>query len=119
MIVYHGSTDTVPEPDVRHSCRCLDFLPGRLVGASTISEQLSGVAMTDGQALERLYRELLEEELILHLAQVKGMSLEEAMRRYYSSKLADNIGRGAYGVQYLDHKVLVDILIETEPEVLA
>ena len=66
--------------------------------------------------LEQVYQENLEENLISYLAETKGISLEMAMKIYYSSKLADKIHRGEYGVQYLDHKVLADILCETEPE---
>ena len=39
------------------------------------------------------------------------------MNVYYNSKLADKIHRGVEGAQYLDHKVLVQILEETEPEI--
>ena len=46
-----------------------------------------------------------------------GIALEEAMKAYYNSKLADKIHRGVEGAKYLDHKVLVQILEETEPEI--
>ena len=72
--------------------------------------------MIDDDVIEKIYRELLEEQLISYLAQVKGMSLEKAMSVYYKSKLADMIEEGRFGIQYLDHKVLVDILLDTEPE---
>ena len=68
--------------------------------------------------LERVYQENLEERIISYFAQVKGISLEQAMKIYYSSKLADKIHRGDYGVQYLDYKVLTEILCETEPELI-
>lgn len=32
---------------------------------------------------------------------------------YYNSALAEKIHRGAYGIQYLDYKVLTGILLET------
>lgn len=35
---------------------------------------------------------------------------------YYQSKLADRIAAGEYGIQYLDCKVLVQILLENERE---
>ena len=35
---------------------------------------------------------------------------------YYHSKLADKIHRGVEGIQYLDFKVLAQILCETEKE---
>ena len=68
--------------------------------------------------LEQIYQETLEERIISCLAEEKAISLEQAMQIYYSSKLADKIHRGKYGVQYLDHKVLVQILCETEGELV-
>lgn len=64
--------------------------------------------------LEKVYQENLEERIISYLSEVKGISLERAMQLYYNSKLADKIHRGEYGVQYLDYKMLVQILLETE-----
>ena len=66
--------------------------------------------------LERVYQESLEERIISCLAETKQLSYEDAMRIYYSSKLANKIHNGDYGVQYLDYKVLVQILLETEPK---
>ena len=68
--------------------------------------------------LEKIYQEKLEERIIAYLADNNGITLEEAMKVYYSSKLADKIHRGVEGVQYLDHKVLVQVLEETEPGIL-
>ena len=70
----------------------------------------------DGETLEKVYQENLEERIIAYLSQTKGISLETAMDIYYHSKLADKIHHGGEGVQYLDHKVLVQILCETEKE---
>ena len=70
------------------------------------------------KVLEKIYQEKLEERIIAYLADNNGITLEEAMKSYYSSKLADKIHRGVEGVQYLDHKVLVQVLEETEPEIL-
>lgn len=67
-------------------------------------------------ALEQTYQENLEERLIAFLAEDNGLSLEKAMDIYYRSRLADKIHRGMEGVQYLDHKVLAQILRDTEPE---
>ena len=68
------------------------------------------------ETLERLYQEHLEEQLIAFLAKQESITLENAMNIYYRSKLADKIHNGVEGVQYLDHKVLAQILRETEPE---
>jgi len=66
--------------------------------------------------LERVYQESLEERIISYLAEIRNISLEEAMEKYYNSKLADKIHKGEYGVQYLDYKVLAQLICETEPE---
>lgn len=65
--------------------------------------------------LEQIYQENLEERIISRLAEEKNISLENAIDVYYNSKLADKIHQGEDGIQYLDYKVLVEILKETEP----
>lgn len=65
--------------------------------------------------LEQVYQENLEERIISCLAKDNGLSLEKAMDVYYNSKLAGKIHRGDEGIQYLDYKVLAQILLETEP----
>ena len=69
----------------------------------------------DDRILEQVYQENLEERLITYLAEVRELTLEKAMDIYYHSKLADKIHQGMEGVQYLDYKVLAQILWETEP----
>lgn len=70
--------------------------------------------MVDGDVLEKVYQERLEERIIAYLAQQKNCSLEEAMDLYYHSELADKINQGQEGIQYLDYKVLAQILMEME-----
>lgn len=70
----------------------------------------------DEETLERVYQENLEERIIACLSETRDIPLETAMDAYYHSKLADKIHQGAWGVQYLDFKVLVQILCETEQE---
>lgn len=70
----------------------------------------------DEEVLETIYQENLEERLIAYLSEIRNISLENAMDIYYHSKLADKIHRGVEGIQYLDYKVLVQILCETENE---
>ncbi|MBQ8230636.1 MAG: hypothetical protein IJZ34_01695 [Lachnospiraceae bacterium] len=72
----------------------------------------------NGDILEKVYQENLEERIIFYLAEKEKRSLEEAMNIYYNSKLANRIHEGEYGIQYLDYKVLVQILCETESELL-
>lgn len=70
----------------------------------------------DSEILERVYQENLEERIIAYLSEMKDISLGTAMDIYYHSKLTDKIHRGVEGIQYLDYKVLVQILCETEKE---
>lgn len=70
----------------------------------------------DEKILEQTYQENLEERLITYLAEQHNISLEKAMDIYYHSRLAEKIHQGAEGVQYLDYKVLADILLDTEAE---
>ena len=68
----------------------------------------------DETLLEQTYQENLEERLITYIAEQNGFSLEKAMDVYYHSKLADKIHQGKDGIQYLDYKVLVQILVDME-----
>ena len=68
----------------------------------------------DDEVLEQMYREELDEKLIAHLAEVKNLTLDRAMDIYYHSRMAYMIGNGMYGIQYLDYKVLVEMMIDNE-----
>ncbi len=68
--------------------------------------------MTDGETLEKLYRENLDERIISEFAKVKNISLEKAMDIYYTSDLAQKISEGKNGIQYLDYHVLVEMLLK-------
>ena len=68
------------------------------------------------ETLERVYQENLEERIIAYLAEICDVSYEKAIDLYYGSKLSDRIWQGKEGIQYLDYKVLVRILLETEKE---
>lgn len=52
--------------------------------------------------------------MIERLAQEGQLTYEEAMRGFYHSRLAGMIHRGEYGIQYLDYKVLTQLLMEME-----
>jgi squalene cyclase len=67
-------------------------------------------------ALESTYKQLLEKEIIAHLAEVKQLELREAMDIYYKSKLERQIDDGLFGIQYLDAKYLAEDLLDNEPE---
>lgn len=64
------------------------------------------------KVLENFYQERLEERIISEFSKVKNISLEEAMDIYYESSLAKKIYEGKNGIQYLDYRVLVQILIQ-------
>lgn len=70
----------------------------------------------DGDKLENVYKENLEERIMLYLVETEDISFEKSMEIYYGSKIAGKIQEGREGIQYLDYKVLADILKETEPE---
>ena len=72
--------------------------------------------MIDEKTMENDYRERLEEDIITSLAAERNIDYAKAMSIYYSSKLADRIANGVYGIQYLDYRVLTRILQESEPE---
>lgn len=70
----------------------------------------------DDNKLEKIYQENLDERIIMRIAELEEIPLDKAMKIYYSSRLSNLIYKGAHDIQYLDYKVLVDILKETEPE---
>lgn len=70
--------------------------------------------MTDKKQLCEIYKQNLEHDIILHLAELKGVDIREAFDIYYNSKLASQIAEGAYGIENLDAKYLAEDLIENE-----
>lgn len=63
------------------------------------------------------YAQRLEQSIIIHLAEMKGVDLSVAMDWYYRSRLADQISRNEYDIAFLDSKYLARDLIENEPEI--
>lgn len=72
--------------------------------------------MIEKDKLDKVYKEMLEEKIINRLAEIKGLPLREAMDIYYKSKLSQQIDEGTYGIENMDHKYLVNDLVENEPE---
>ncbi|MEE3480723.1 MAG: hypothetical protein VZQ80_01895 [Lachnospiraceae bacterium] len=66
----------------------------------------------DEEVLENVYQENLDERIIGYLAEQENISYEQAMDVFYHSNLAAMIHKGEYGIQYLDYKVLTEMLIE-------
>lgn len=60
--------------------------------------------------LEKLYQERLEERIISRISEIQNISLEQAMDIYYSSNLSREINQGTYGIQYMDYKILAELI---------
>lgn len=72
--------------------------------------------MVDKEQLSEVYKQNLEQDIILHIAKIKNIELREAFDIYYSSKLADQIANGDWGIENMDAKYLAEDLIENETE---
>lgn len=72
--------------------------------------------MTDKSELTKVYKQNLEESIILYLSKKKEIAIESAMQVFYRSKLAKQINEGKYGIENMDYKYLADDLIENEAE---
>lgn len=66
--------------------------------------------------LEHIYKQSLEQSIIEDIAEKKAIDYRLATEIYYKSKLAQQISAGKYGIQYLDHHVLAQDLLENESE---
>lgn len=75
--------------------------------------------MVDHTILTKFYRERLSENIISCIAETKQIPEREAMRVFYSSRLAQMIETGKYGIDNLDYRNLAEDLIENEPELFA
>lgn len=64
----------------------------------------------NGNVLEKLYQERLEERIINRISEIQNISLEQAMDIYYSSNLSREINQGTYGIQYMDYKILAELI---------
>ena len=91
------------------------FITQKAIDKLLIYDSYFEVYGMDENVLEQVYQEKLEERIIAQLAKEKAIPLEKAMHIYYGSELADKIHNGMEGIQYLDYRVLVQILEETEP----
>ncbi len=73
----------------------------------------------DEAVLEKIYLENLDERIIRYIAETNDISFEESTRLYYSSKLSKKIYDGNNDIQYLDYKVLAELLQKTEPQLFS
>lgn len=70
--------------------------------------------MTDTKALDEIYKQNLEDDIINEIANIKHLDLRKAFDIYYSSKLATQIEKGTYGIDNMSAKYLARDLIENE-----
>ena len=71
--------------------------------------------MIDEQHLEEVYKQNLENDIIIAISEMQGIDLRRAFDIYYSSKLAEQISKDSYGIENMDAKYLAEDLIENEP----
>ena len=72
--------------------------------------------MRSKKDIDYVYKQNLEESIIEYLSKEKKLELRQAMDIYYRSRLAKQIEQGAYGIENMDYKYLVQDLIENESE---
>jgi anti-sigma28 factor (negative regulator of flagellin synthesis) len=72
--------------------------------------------MSDKQQLAEFYKQNLENDIIRIISDKKGIDIRKAFDIYYSSKLAEQIENGSYGIENMDARYLAEDLIENEPE---
>ena len=72
--------------------------------------------MTDREQLSEVYKQNLENDIIKALADIKQLELRKAFDVYYSSRLAEQVADGSYGIENMDAKYLAEDLIENESE---
>lgn len=115
VIIGGSSMDPPPsEKTAAHTEPASEGLEPQSLGAAGAEEAVWREMPVDGEVLERIYQEQLDERMIERLAQEGQLTCEEAMRGFYHSRLAGMIHRGEDGIQYLDYKVLTQLLMEME-----
>ena len=70
--------------------------------------------MEDRAQLDVVYKQNLENDIINAISDMKGIALRKAFDIYYSSRLAEEIEKGEYGIENLDARYLAEDLIENE-----
>lgn len=72
--------------------------------------------MIDKNQLAEIYKQNLENDIIVYLSKIKGIELRTAFDIYYSSRLATQIAEGQLGIDNMDAKYLAEDLAENEEE---
>lgn len=75
--------------------------------------------MRNKKNIDYIYKQNLEMSIIEYLSKEKNLELRQAMDVYYHSRLAKQIEQGAYGIENMDYKYLVQDLLENEPELFS
>lgn len=75
--------------------------------------------MLSRNELEIIYKQNLENDIINEISEKKGIELRKAFDIYYSSKMAEQIANGSYGIENMDAKYLSEDLIENESQLFA
>ncbi|MEE1032919.1 MAG: hypothetical protein U0L12_12400 [Ruminococcus sp.] len=70
--------------------------------------------MIDKKQLTDIYKQNLENDIILNVAKMKNIEIRNAFDIYYSSRLAGQIANGECGIENMDAKYLAEDLIENE-----
>jgi hypothetical protein len=66
------------------------------------------------EALESVYKEHLEADIISLIAERFEVEPTQAMNLYYQTKLSQQINDGTYGIQYLNSSNLLEDLLVNE-----
>lgn len=72
--------------------------------------------MVNKEQLTEIYKQNLENDIILNISRMKNIEIRKAFDIYYSSKLAGQIAKGECGIENMDAKYLAEDLIENEPK---
>ena len=72
--------------------------------------------MVNKEQLTEIYKQNLENDIILNISKMKNIEIRKAFDLYYSSRLAGQIAKSECGIENMDAKYLAEDLIENEPE---
>lgn len=73
-------------------------------------------SVTNYEALDRVYKQNLEESIVSYISEEKKISIETAMDIFYNSKLSVQINEGKFGIENMDYKYLANDLMVNEAE---
>lgn len=68
--------------------------------------------MVDKEQLAKIYKQNLENDIILNVAKMKEIEIRKAFDIYYSSRLAGQIANGECGIENMDAKYLAEDMMQ-------